>query len=158
MFRCHGSHQQLSLHHLECLHLLYRRWSPLLDHPLKHRCPPYLLWWLRSIQRQSRVQGQLQSSLRSSSTFRTMRGMSDSDTALLTLKLQHGLIKGISFTHKLSSITIGMHNPWARSGPRMCCIQPLNLFELLKILEFITVRNSSDGNNIKPQMIKSLVK
>src|SRR6218665_1714276 len=34
----------------------------------------------------------------------------------------------------------------------------LNFIELLTILQLITIRNSSDGNNIKPQAIKTLVK
>jgi len=34
----------------------------------------------------------------------------------------------------------------------------LNLIELLTILQLITIRNSSDSNNIKPQAIKGLVK
>src|SRR6218665_711052 len=34
----------------------------------------------------------------------------------------------------------------------------LNFIELLTILQLITIRNSSDGNNIKPQAIKRLVK
>ena len=34
----------------------------------------------------------------------------------------------------------------------------LNPIELLTILQLITIRNSSDGNNIKPQAIKLLVK
>ena len=34
----------------------------------------------------------------------------------------------------------------------------LNLIELLTILQFITIRNNFDGNNIKPQAIKRLVK
>jgi len=34
----------------------------------------------------------------------------------------------------------------------------LNLIELLTVLQLITTRNSSDGNNIKPQAIKRLVK
>jgi len=33
----------------------------------------------------------------------------------------------------------------------------LNLIELLTIFQLITIRNSSDGNNIKPQAIKRLV-
>ena len=63
-------------------------------------------------------------------------------------------------------------------GPRTCYIQSseqvekykklswmmkilwmkLNFIELLAILQLITIRNSSDGNNIKPWAIKSLVK
>jgi len=31
----------------------------------------------------------------------------------------------------------------------------LNFIELLIILQLITIRNSSDGNNIKPKTIKS---
>jgi len=34
----------------------------------------------------------------------------------------------------------------------------LNFIELLAILQVITIRNSSGGNNIKPQAIKGLVK
>ena len=34
----------------------------------------------------------------------------------------------------------------------------LNFIELLKILQFITIINSSDGNNIKPQAIKRTAK
>jgi len=34
----------------------------------------------------------------------------------------------------------------------------LNFIELLTILQLITIRNSSDGNNIKPQAIKMLFK
>ena len=34
----------------------------------------------------------------------------------------------------------------------------LNFIELLTILQLITIRNSSDGNNIKPQAIKGLAK
>jgi len=34
----------------------------------------------------------------------------------------------------------------------------LNLIELLTILQLITIRNSSDSNNIKLQAIKRLVK
>ena len=34
----------------------------------------------------------------------------------------------------------------------------LNLIELLKILKLVPIRNSSDGNNIKPQAIKRLLK
>jgi len=34
----------------------------------------------------------------------------------------------------------------------------LNFIKLLTFLQFITMRNSSDGNNIKPQAIKRLVK
>ena len=34
----------------------------------------------------------------------------------------------------------------------------LNLIELLTILQLIIIQNSSDGNNIKPQAIKRLVK
>jgi len=34
----------------------------------------------------------------------------------------------------------------------------LNLIEMSTILQLITIRNSSDGNNIKPQAIKRLVK
>ena len=34
----------------------------------------------------------------------------------------------------------------------------LNVTELLTILKFITIQNSSDGNNIKLQAIKRLVK
>ena len=34
----------------------------------------------------------------------------------------------------------------------------LNLIELLTILQLITIQNTSDGNNIKPQAMKRLVK
>jgi len=34
----------------------------------------------------------------------------------------------------------------------------LNFIDLLTILQLITIRNSSDSNNIKPQAIKGLVK
>jgi len=34
----------------------------------------------------------------------------------------------------------------------------LNFIELLTILQLVRIRNSSDGNNIKPQAIKRLVK
>jgi len=34
----------------------------------------------------------------------------------------------------------------------------LRFIELLKILKFITIRNSSDGSNIKQQATKRLVK
>jgi len=34
----------------------------------------------------------------------------------------------------------------------------LNFLELLAILQLITIQNSSDSNNIKPQAIKRLVK
>jgi len=34
----------------------------------------------------------------------------------------------------------------------------LNFIELLTILQLITIQNSSDGNNIKPQATKSPVK
>jgi len=34
----------------------------------------------------------------------------------------------------------------------------LNFIELLKLLQLITIQNSSDGDNIKPQAIKGLVK
>jgi len=34
----------------------------------------------------------------------------------------------------------------------------LNFIELLTILQLIKIRNSSDGNNIKPQAIKRLFK
>jgi len=34
----------------------------------------------------------------------------------------------------------------------------LNFIELLAILQLITIQNSPDGNNIKPQAIKRLVK
>src|SRR6218665_1555689 len=34
----------------------------------------------------------------------------------------------------------------------------LNFIELLAILQLITIQNSSDGNNIKPQAIRRLVK
>ena len=34
----------------------------------------------------------------------------------------------------------------------------LNFIELLTILQLITIRNSSDSNNITPQAIKRLVK
>jgi len=34
----------------------------------------------------------------------------------------------------------------------------LNLIDLLKMVQLITIRNSSDGNNIKPKAIKRLVK
>ena len=34
----------------------------------------------------------------------------------------------------------------------------LNFIELLAKLQLITIQNSSDGNNIKPQAIKRLVK
>jgi len=33
----------------------------------------------------------------------------------------------------------------------------LNFIELSTILQLITIRNSSDGNNIKPRAIKNLV-
>jgi len=33
-----------------------------------------------------------------------------------------------------------------------------NLIELLTILQLITIRNSSDSNNIKPQALKRLIK
>jgi len=34
----------------------------------------------------------------------------------------------------------------------------LNLIDLLQIVQLITIRNSSDGNNIKLQAIERLVK
>ena len=34
----------------------------------------------------------------------------------------------------------------------------LNFIKLLTILQLIKIQNSSDGNNIKPQAIKGLVK
>jgi len=34
----------------------------------------------------------------------------------------------------------------------------LNLIEMLTIFQLITIRNSSDGNNIKPQATKRHVK
>jgi len=34
----------------------------------------------------------------------------------------------------------------------------LNVIELLTILRLITILSSSDGNNIKPQAVKRLVK
>jgi len=34
----------------------------------------------------------------------------------------------------------------------------LNFIELLTVLKLITIQNSSDGNNIKPQATKRLVK
>ena len=71
----------------------------------------------------------------------------------------------------------GMHNPRPGSGPRTCYIyisEPrsrlrnttsfswmteilwmnLNFVELLTILQLIAIRNSSDGNNIKPQALE----
>jgi len=34
----------------------------------------------------------------------------------------------------------------------------LNLIELLTVLQLITIRNSSHGNNIKPQATKTFIK
>jgi len=34
----------------------------------------------------------------------------------------------------------------------------LNFIKLLTFFQLITIRNSSDGNNIKPQAMKTLVK
>jgi len=34
----------------------------------------------------------------------------------------------------------------------------INFIEIITILQLITIRNSSDGNNVKPQTIERLVK
>jgi len=72
-----------------------------------------------------------------------------------------------------------MYNPWAGSGSRTCYIRPLEQVKKLKnykklllndgdfmnvfkfhwtVKNFATYYNSSDGNDIKPEAIKGLVK
>jgi len=91
---------------------------------------------------------------------------------------RHVMLPACVTVYSFPWYTTGMHKPWAGSGPWMCYIRPseqvkktrkffwmtkilwmnLKLIELLTILQPITIWNGSDGNNIKPQAIKRLVR